>query len=87
MDIVGKLQELAAIVESAKADAEVFAKAKYDEGFAAGVAASGGDKIYSQAELDAALSTKAAEVKAAIKAKYDEAQAAETALEASVFAE
>lgn len=68
-------------------------KVGYDEGFAAGVASVGGelpppsDKIYSQAELDAALVVKANEVKAAIKAKYEEAQAKESEIEASVFAE
>lgn len=64
----------------------------YQKGFEAGVASVGGelpppsDKIYSQAELDAALVVKANEVKATIKAKYDEAQLKETEIEAALFA-
>lgn len=65
----------------------------YQKGFDVGVLSVGGevpvpsDKIYSQAELDAALVIKANEVKATIKVKYEEAQAKESEIEAAVFAE
>lgn len=64
----------------------------YQKGFDAGVASVGGevippsDKIYSQAEMDAALIVKSNEVKALLKVKYDEAQAKESAIEAELFA-
>lgn len=74
-------------VQALKVEIELLAQAKYDEGFAAGVAASGGDKIYSQAELDASLIAKAQEVKSELKAKYEAAQASESAIEQAVFGE
>lgn len=93
-EAINKIDELSqnllatnAQVQALKAEVELLGQAKYDEGFSAGVAASGGDKIYSQAELDAALIEKAALVKSELKAKYDAAQASESAIEQAVFGE
>lgn len=65
MDLVQLLKDLAASIAAltsqladAQAAADAAAKMSYDKGFADGVAsvpAGGGDKIYSQAELDAAV--------------------------------
>lgn len=62
MDLLQKFQELFNLISSlqaqlADAQAALVAEkqASYEQGFAAGQAASGGDKIYSQAEVDAML--------------------------------
>lgn len=94
MDLVSLLNNLVANIASLQAQladaqkaADDLAKAKYDEGFAAGVASVGpGDKIYSQAELDAivlplnekiaALELTVNELSASIPVKIAEAVAA-----------
>ena len=54
--LVANIAALQAQLVDAQASADALAKAKYDEGFAAGVASVGvSDKIYSQAELDAKI--------------------------------
>lgn len=86
-DLSQNLLATNAQVQALKLEIEAFGLQKYEAGYAAGVAASGGDKIYSQAELDAALIEKASAVKAELKAKYEEAQAKETEIEKAVFGE
>lgn len=98
MDIVKLLQDLAATIAAlqtqladAQAAAESIAKEAYDKGFADGVASVPvSDKIYSQAELDAAvasateplhgqiaeLQVKVSELEASIDQKVGEAVAA-----------
>lgn len=91
MDLVALLNNLVANIASLQAQladaqkaADDLAKAKYDEGFAAGVASVGpGDKIYSQAEVDAivlplnekiaALEVLIADINASIPVKVAEA--------------
>lgn len=97
MDLVALLNSLVANIAAlqaqlvdAQASADALAKAKYDEGFAAGVASVGGsDKIYSQAELDAkiaeavlplnekvaSLEAKIVEIEAGIEVKVKDAVA------------
>ncbi len=55
--LVTLIADLQTKLADAQAAADELAKAKYDEGFAAGVASVSGnaDKIYSQAELDAKI--------------------------------
>ena len=59
LEIFAQLQalvsELQAKIEEQSASLEAEKQASYDEGFAAGAASVGSDKIYSQAELDAAI--------------------------------
>lgn len=56
MDLLAMLQGLMAQLQDAAVALEAAKKASYDEGFAAGVASMGaGDKIYTQAELDAKI--------------------------------
>lgn len=70
--LVASIGELQQKLADAQAAADELAKAKFDEGFAAGVASVnvGSDKIYSQVELDA----KIAEVVAPLDAKIVELQ-------------
>ena len=80
-NLVANIAALQAQLVDAQASADALAKAKYDEGFAAGVASVGsGDKIYSQAELDA----KVAEAVAPLNAKIVELDAKVVALQALV---
>lgn len=92
MDLVKLLNELVANIAAlqaqlvdAQASADALAKAKYDEGFAAGVASvnTQTDKIYSQAELDA----KIAEALAPLYQKINELELKVADLEASKAAE
>lgn len=88
MDLVALLNSLVANIAALQAQladaqkaADDLAKLKYDEGFAAGVASvQPGDKIYSQAELDA----KVAEVVAPLTLKVEEQAAKIVQLEALV---
>jgi uncharacterized small protein (DUF1192 family) len=92
-DLVANIAALQAQLVDAQASADALAKQKYDEGFAAGVASVPppvSDKIFSQAELDAAvagaveplksqiagLQAELDQVKAGIDAKVAEAVAA-----------
>lgn len=70
--LVASIGELQQKLADAQAAADELAKAKFDEGFAAGVASVnvGSDKIYSQVDLDA----KIAEVVAPLDAKIVELQ-------------
>ena len=67
MDLLKQLQDLIALVASFPDQLVAEKKASYDEGFAAGAAAAGIDKIYSQADLDA-------KVAEAVAAKEEELQ-------------
>lgn len=71
MDLLKQLQDLIALVASFPDQLVAEKKASYDEGFAAGAAAGGIDKIYSQAELDA----KVAEAVAAVQLQLDAVKA------------
>lgn len=68
LEIFAQLQalvsELQAKIEEQSASIEAEKQASYDEGFAAGAASVGSDKIYSQAELDAAIAQAKAELEA-----------------------
>lgn len=83
-NLVANIAALQAQLVDAQASADALAKAKYDEGFAAGVASvGGGEKIYSQAELDA----KIVEAIAPLNVKIAELDAKVLELEAAVLAE
>lgn len=83
MDLLTLLNGLVAQLADAQKAADDLAKAKYDEGFAAGVASVGpGDKLYSQAELDA----KVAEAVAAVQVQLDGVAAELEALKAAFAA-
>lgn len=66
MDLLSLLNGLVAQLADAQKAADDLAKAKFDEGFAAGVASvpPPSDKIFSQAELDAAVAAAVAPVQA-----------------------
>ena len=82
--LVANIAALQAQLVDAQASADALAKAKYDEGFAAGVASvGGGEKIYSQAELDA----KIAEAVAPLNVKIAELDAKVAELSAALVAE
>lgn len=89
MDLLKLLQDLVANVAALQtqlADAEAgLAQAKqlsYEEGFAAGVASVGADKIYSQAEFDAAVMEMKAEMMAQIEGLTQELAVAKGEIEA-----
>lgn len=94
MDILKLLSDLAASIEALKASLvnaqgqlDVLSKAKYDEGFAAGVASVGvGDKLYSQIEVDAMLMPVKAELEALKADLPNQINAAIAALKSEILA-
>ena len=82
-DLIAQLQLQ---VADAQAAIESVKKAAYDEGFSAGVAsvpAQTEGKIYTQADLDAAVEKALIEYKSSLLVKFQEAQGQETAIETS----
>lgn len=82
-DLVANIAALQLQLADAQASADALAKTKYDEGFAAGVASvpvlPPSDKIFSQADLDAAVAGAVEPIKSQIvelQAKVDSIQAA-----------
>lgn len=76
MDLVSLLNGLVAQLADAQKAADNLAKAKYDEGFAAGVASvPANDKIYSQAEVDSMLAVAVGGIQAQLSAVSAELQA------------
>jgi hypothetical protein len=90
--ILALLEQVKVQVEELKvaqeAELAAVAKAKYDEGFAAGVSSvTGGDKIYSQAECDAKVVEAVALAVAPLQTELDAVKVELEALKADVAAQ
>lgn len=62
------MEELLALIDGLKAKAEAEIKLAYDKGFADGVASTGSDKIFSQADLDLKIQEAVSPLKSEIEA-------------------
>lgn len=82
MDLLALLNDLVLKLADVQKAADDLSKAKYDEGFAAGVASVVSDKIYSQADVDAMVAEAVSKLQSQLDAVSDELAALKLAFAA-----